>query len=329
MIALKHSQVKEIAANAEKYADILGSRAKEIAQVVGEPIDARNYFTDVVNMVSEVRTADPEEYVYYHTARIPTDRIEVVTADAVVTQRTNSLIAPTAFTFIDVASNEEIVKLTDLAKRKENIMARVNESINDGLNTKEINYVVSLLAAAATSSSQTVTLGSGVTTFQYQHVIQMLQQVNKYGDEYVLLMGTTCYQDYLLWNWTDNKNQDIFAAFRNIGIKPVQVQAWAATDEDSGSITQMTATKAYLVATRTKSAKKPILMVRRKLGDLAGLLGVTSVDGDVPERLVLQSMNPVGAGASNARTLSVALTGFEELVAACVNIYAVSEFTRA
>ena len=329
MVALKKVAVKEVAAaQAEKFG-MMDNRQREIAQIIGEPIDARNYFVDVVSLVAETRTVAPTEYVYYHTARIPTDRVEVITADSVVTQRTNSLVAPTQFTFVDVASNEEIVKLTDLAKRKEDIMARVNESINDGLNTKEINYTVALLAAGASASSNTVTLGSGVTTFQYQHVIQMLQQVNKYGDSYVLLMGTTVYSDYLLWDWTDNKYQNIKAQFDRMGIRAMQIPAWAATDEDSGSITQMTATKAYLVATRAAGNKKPILFVRRQLGELAGLMGVESVAGDVPERLVLQSSNPVAVGASNARTLSVALVGYEEIVGACVNNYAVSEFTRA
>lgn len=327
MITLKTVPVKETASAQEKYAHVHGEKAREIAQIIGEPIDARNYFVDVVNAVSEVHTVEPEEYVYYHTARIPTDRFEVATNDSVVTQRSNSLIAPTAFTFMDVASNEELVKWTDLAKRKENIMARVNESINDGLNTKEINYVVSLLAAGATASSNLVTLGSGVTTFQFQHVIQMLQQVNKYGNAYVLLMGTTCWQDYLLWDWTDNKNQNIRAQFDNLGIKPLQISAFTATDEDSGSIAQMTATKAYLVA--TAGNKKPILFVRRKLGEIAGMLGVMSSQGDIPERLVVESAGVTGVGATNVRTLAVSLVGYEEIVAACVNSYQVSEFSRS
>ena len=326
MIALTFSKIKEIAADSAEYSQLLGNRAKEIAQVFGEPIDARNYFVDLVKMVANVETVPPEEFAYYHTARIPTDTIEVVTADSIVTQNTNSLIAPTQLDFIDVASNEEIVKFTDLAKRKENIMARVNKSINDGLNTKEINYAVGLLAAAALASGNTVTLGTGVETFQFKHVIKMLQKVNKYGDAYKLMMGTTVYEDYLLWNWTDNKNQDIFEAFKRMNIEAVQIPGWVATDEDDGSISQMSATKAYLVATR--SNLKPLLFIRRQLGELSNLLGVVSEKGDVPERLIIQSLAPVAAGASNSRLLSVAMTGFEELVAAAVNNYMVCEFSR-
>lgn len=328
MIALNYTKVKEVAADVEKYAGLIGERAKEVAQIIGEPLDARNSFVDVVNLVAETRTVAPTEYVYYHSARIPSDKCEVITADGIVTQRTNSLIAPTAFTFIDVSSNEEMVKITDLAKRKEDIMARVNETINDGLNSYEIQYVVALMAAGAASSGNTVTLGSGVSTFQFQHVVQMLQQVNKYGDAYVLLMGTTVYQDFLLWDWTDNKNQNIKAQFNALGIVAKQIPAWEV-DVDSSTKYQMVATKAYLVATRVAGNKKPVLFVRRQLGEIANLLGVVSVAGDVPERLVLQSMNPVSVGTNNARTLSVALVGFEEVVGACTNVYGVSEFTRA
>lgn len=328
MITLKYVNTKELAADATYRSNLLGDRAKEIAQIIGEPIDARNAFTDVVNLVAEVRTAQPTDYVYYHTARIPSDKVEVITADGIVTQRTNSLIAPTQFTFIDVSSNEEMVKLTDLAKRKEDIMARVNESINDGLNSYEIQYVVALMAAAAASSTNQVTLGSGVATFQFQHVIQMLQQVNKYGDSYVLLMGTTVYQDFLLWDWTDDKNQNIRQQFNNLGIVAKQIPAWEV-DVDGSTKYQMVATKAYLVATRVAGNKKPLLFVRRQLGELAAMLGVVSVAGDVPERLVLQSMNPISVGTNNARTLSVALIGFEEVVAAATNIYGISEFSRA
>lgn len=323
MIALKG--IKEVASIQPN--GVWDSRDRENAMILGEPIDARGSFVDLVSLVSVTKTVEPTEYVYYHTARIPTDKAEVVTTDGIVTLRTNSLVAPTLFTFIQVASNEEQVLINYLAERKEDVMARINETIEDGLNTYEIQYVVSLLAAACASTGNQVTLGSGVSTFQYQHVIQMLQQVNKYGDQYVLLMGTTCYQDFLLWEWTDNKNQNIRAQFDKIGIKPYQIPAWEV-DLDSVTKYQMTATKAYLVAIKSsaKTGGKPILFVRRKLGAIASMLGIQTENGDVPERLILRC--PAPRKATSSSTLAISMIGYEDIVAASVNNYLVSEFTR-
>ena len=88
------------------------------------------------------------------------------------------------------------------------------------------------------------------------------------------------------------------------------------------------ATKAYLVALDTEVGK-PILFVRKRLGDI-DLLGAAIKNlGDKAERWIFASPMPVTHVAGNARYLAVALTGIEEVVIAIVNPYALSSYTRA
>lgn len=302
----------------------------ELAMILGEPSDARKAYAPIVEAICDTAVALPTDYVYYHTSRLPTDRVTVITSTGAATQNVNSLVAPNAFTFIDLASNEEQVSWVDLAARKEDVIARLNKSIETGMNNYELYYVLQLLDSAATAVSQAVTLGSGETRFDFTHAVQMLQHVSKYGDQFVLLCGDTVYQDYLLWEFNDNKNVSLKAQLKEMGVEVMRVPTFSLTI-DGGATNIMTATKAFMVAKQagTTVNGKPLVMVRRDLGEITGLAGIQREDGSNPTRLIIKSMAPVATGSTNTRKLAAAFVGFEVLVAAAINPYAISSFTRA
>lgn len=305
--------------------------AFEVSQILGEPRDARvnNGFDQIITMVSEVASAEPTDYVYYHVARIPVDKVVNITSTGYVVQENISLIAPTAFTFIDMASNEQYVKFVDLAKRKEDVLARVNQSIDFGLNSWELYYLLGLMATACASTGNQVTLDTAEVRFSFEHAVEMIQKVVDYGDNYVLLMGANVDADVKMWEFNDNKFMSTLAQLERLGVKRVRVPAFSVT-VDGTPTAIIDPNKAYLVALNSNSAmaQKPCLFVRRKLGEIAELTGVLSADGKVPERLILTTGNPVPVGATNQRMLAVAVNGYEELVAAITNPYAICEFER-
>jgi hypothetical protein len=297
----------------------------EIAKIIGEPLDPRKPYTDLVETLCFTDTAEPNEYVYYHTYLNATNLVYTITSTSEVTSSAVSAQAPSAFTFVDVATPEYYVKITELASAKEATLARVLKTVNQSLNMRENQYLISLAAAGKQS---THTLTSGQMRFSYNDLIEMLQDVIDYGDNYVLIVGSEMDQDIKLWNWNDNKYTDLIQAFNNLGIKKIRMGVGNLTVDTNEAARQLAANKGYLVALDTEMGK-PFVFVRKKLNDIDLLGAAMKQNGEKPQRLVFISPNPITASGGTSRYLAVGITGFEEIVAACVNGYAVSQFTRS
>jgi hypothetical protein len=309
----------------------------EVARIIGQPIDPRKPYTDIVNLVCETDTATPEDYIYYFDVLVETEKIFALSAGGDIQQENVQLDTPAQISFTDLATPEYYLKITDLANRKEDAIARKNKTINRALNAYENYKVISLLNTAATAVSHTQTLGSGYTRFSFPHLVNMLEQVQDYGDSYVLIVGSQIDKDIILWDWNDNKYHSLSEALADLRITKIRIGLEAgartfnlATNASGGSTPASTdilaANTAYLVATSTE-AGKPLLFVRKQIDDMKALGGVIAEGGERPQRLVFVSPNPITV-TGTARYLAVGMTGYEQIAAAVVNPYAVSKFTR-
>ncbi len=300
----------------------------EIARIIGEPKDPRKPYTDIVAAVCDTQTAEPNEYVYYYDVLNETDTVYTITSSGAVTSSNVSPDAPTAFTFIDIATPEYYVKITDLASAKEATLSRKLATINRSLNMYENQYIISLASTAAAAASQTHTLTSATMRFNYANVIDMIQDVVDYGDNYVLFCGSQIDTDIKKWDWNDNKYQSMTQAFQDLGIEKIRMGVGDLSVDSATGSRQLTANVAYMIA-RDTNVGKPFLFVRKKLNDIDLLGAAIKQNGDRPERLVFASPNPIVASGGTTRYLAVGLTGYEQIVAACINMYAVSRFTRS
>lgn len=312
----------------------------ELAKIIGEPKDPRKPYPNIISKICMTDTADPEDYTYYFDALVDTDKIYIITSNGAVTQEYVAPDTPTLLNYTDVATPEYYIKLTDYMNRKESIFARKNATINRAMNAYETYKIIQLVDAAATGVGHTNTLGSGFTRFSYPHLIDMIEQVQDYGDQNVLLTGAQCSKDIKLWDWNDNKYTSLATALADLNVEQVRISLAgnAATfdmdaDNSGGLVTTdiLAASKAYLVSTDTELGK-PLLFVRKKLDSVKQLGGVVydtdGTGGDAPERLVFTSPNPVSV-VGGSRYLAVSITGYEQMTAATVNPYATSSFTRA
>jgi hypothetical protein len=308
----------------------------ELAKIIGEPKDPRKPYPTLISQICQVDTAEPEDYTYYFDALVDTDKIYIITSNGAVTQENVTPDTPTLLSFTDVASPEYYIKLTDYLNRKESIFARKNATINRAMNSYETYKIIQLLAAAASGTGKQVTLGSGFTRFSFPHAIAMIEDIQDYGDMYKLVVGADCDNDIKLWNWNDNKYQSVSAAFADLGIEKTRISlagnaAQFSVDLDnSGGVVAtdiLGKTKAYMVAVDTELGK-PLLFVRKKLDSVKQLGGVLYENAPAPERIIFTSPNPVSV-VGGSRYLAVSITGYEQITAATINPYAISEFTRA
>ena len=297
----------------------------EVAQILGEPKDPRRPYTMLQTTICETASANPEDYTYSFDVLMDTDLVYTITSTGELTQINVTPDSPALLTFIDVASPEYYIKITDLAKKKEDVLARKTTTINRAMNAYENRLIVSAIDGAVQTANQ-FDLSSGKTGFTYANLVDMIDNVQDYGDKFVLIAGTTIAKDIVLWDWTENKYHSLKEALADLNVEIIRVNQTVTID--GGSTPVIASTKAYLVATDTEVGK-PVLFVRKKLDSISMLGGVISEAGDQPERLIITSMNPVTVLSGSKRYLAVGVTGYEELVVAIINPYALACFTRS
>jgi len=175
----------------------------EIARILGEPKDPRKPYPLLVEKICEIDTADPDEYVYYYDVLQDTDKVYTTVANG-VTQQAVSPDSPTLFTFVDIASPEYYIKITDLADAKERVLARKVATINRALNAWE-NYKILTTINAAVQAANIHDLKSGVNHFNFENLIDMIDGLLEYASSFVLVAGTQIDKDIKLWDWTDSQ----------------------------------------------------------------------------------------------------------------------------
>lgn len=307
----------------------------ELARTIGEPVDPRRPFPTIVEACAEIETASPDEHVYYFDVLQNTEKVLVITASGAIVQELASSDTPVLMSFIDLATPEFYIKITDLAGAKEKVIARKVKTINRALNSYEEYKIVTLLDAATTSTGNQNTLTSGQTKFRFDNLITLLDDVQDYGDNFVLIEGTTIARDRRLWDFDDNKFHSPAEAMRELGVSTVRMPTTMnfqySTGGSAGDLTGtdvLGSTLAYLVAKDTENGK-PLLWVRKQLDAMETLGGaVNAVDGERPQRLVFVSPNPITV-TGTSRFLAVGVTGYENIAAAVTNEKAISEFTRS
>lgn len=301
----------------------------EISRIIGEPLDPLKPFNEVLLNIADVQTAEPNEYIYYYDVLADTDEVFSLASTGAITTEAVTPDTPTLFTFVDVATKEFTVSLPQLATSKEAVLARKLRTINTSLDLYENKYMFDLMATAASSSGFSHTLTSATMRFNYANLIDMIQDIVDYADNYTLYVGSTIDSDFLKWNWNDNKYQSLSEAFKDLNVTKIRLGAGDLSVDAGTGARPLTSNIAYLVGSST-TIGKPFLFVRKKLNDIDLLGAALKQDGTKPQRLVFASPNPiVTAGASGTRYLAIGLTGYENIVGACVNKFAISKFTRA
>jgi len=297
----------------------------ELSRIIGEPRDPRRPYPDLVAAVCNTDTALPEDYIYNFDVLQDTDIIYTITSNGVITAANVTPDTPALMTFQDYATPEYYVKITDLANSKERVLARKSKTINRALNALENQVVLNAVNTAAVLRGNVHYLGSTITRFNYSHLIDMIDEIIDFAENYVLAVGTTIDKDIKLWDWNDNKYNSLKDAFGDLGVQVIRVNNTVTID--GSSTAALASTRAFLFGTQTEEPGKPVLFVRKQLNEIEQLGGVISDSGEKPERLVFVSPNPVQV--TTTRYLAVGMTGYEQFALAVTNPYAISRFDRS
>jgi len=298
----------------------------ELSRIIGEPRDPRRPYSHLISTIADGETAEPNEYVYEFNVNLETDKI-ITTIASGVTSVNVSPLTPTLLTFTNLASPEYYARVTDLVDAKEAVLARHRLNIMRSMNTEENYQAIQLLDAAAIARGNLNDLRSGEVSYNYQHLIDQIDQIIDYSQDYVLVAGSQIDKDIKLWNWVDNKNQDTIEAFNNLGVEVVRVNQTLTRNNVAVSGGILASTVAYLVGVLTEAPGKPLTMVRKKVSNMEKLPGaLIEQTANAAERWIFISQSPTVISAT--RELAYGLVGYQNYVLYTKNTYAISKFTR-
>jgi hypothetical protein len=301
----------------------------ELARVIGQPLDPKKAIPDLVQAICEVDYADPNEYVYYYDVLAETRTIYTTVASG-VTQANVTPDTPAALTFVDRSSPEYWVNVTDLATSKERTLARKRKTINASLNAEEAYMIISAMSTACTGTGNIQYNTSLATTFNFNALVNMIEMVIDYADNYALVASGYVNRDIALWDWTDNKYTSLATALKELNIDIIRCNETVTRDGSATAVLANGATTAvaYLVG-RSTVVGKPNLFVRKKLNDIE-MIGTSILEnGDKPERLIFVGNSPQTIVSGPTRFLAISLIGYENVVHAVTNPYAIAKFIRA
>lgn len=288
----------------------------EIARVIGEPIDSNLKVPVALAEIADVETALPgEEVKYYASEDANVDDIYTADADGKLTIHKLTANAATALTFVGLQSKLEYVLINDVLAGAEGnkpdtgVLGRKKASITRSMDKQEVKRICDAILGVA--SQEIVKVAAEDI---YDGIKKMIHLVEDYGDNYVLLVGSTCKS---VIDEYDKVNADNF--HYEVGIKRMLADNGVKLIKVIGQVNGgavLAATKMILVARDSTIAQgKPVLFVRRSVSpEIAKMMGA-----DNAERLISVAQAPVIIDGSN-NLLGYGCFGFEAIIE-CIRNY--------
>lgn len=295
--------------------------AENIGKIIGQPIDPNVPVPPVLQEIFDYETAEPGEEVKIYTTE------DTNAGDTIISVGSNGAISnykvtpqtPAVIPFTSVQSRLERVQVDALLNSPDqSVVARRKAAITRALDKKVTKEALDLILAA---SSQEVS-GSGLDL--YDLIMAMKHKIEDYGDNYVLLVGSSVSNAIDVYDKVNATNfhyrVGLVEMLEKKGIKVVKVIGSFNLD-DQNSLKVLADDKMILVAKDSTIAKgKPGVYVRRKISPAIAQMMGTEVDNTFRANTVI----PLPVNVDGTNTLCFGIHGFEQRVCALLNTRAVA-----
>ena len=309
-VKLTAEQKKAQKAEMIKARALTGSSREEfMAKTIGDVYDVELPIPEVINSIADVRKAEVGEHVYYLAPTTIDKKVNTITSDCEVEQVRVTPGTRTEVSWVDLVSEEVYVCLQEWLKADHDVLQFNADAIQEALDRQEIYSILNLADAGAVSESNTYTLDSGKSKFDYPKLVDMARSIAPYGRELVLITGGNITTDIMLMNYDADKNQAV--SIFDVVQKHIPVEELKVTI-DSVEKTVISPDVALLVAVADAKKNRSIIMARRKTGSLSAQADTEVVDAD-KERIVISNGN--GVNIADKRKVAKAFFGVEEYAA--------------
>lgn len=293
----------------------------EVAKIVGEPLDPKKPYPEVVKLIADVDTTGVGVDLYSFDVDEDVKEVYILANNAAtITTVQVTPSNPNTVTFNDIASREYRFHLYDLYRAKYDIVGKKKKAITRSMDAKEIKLVLDVaLAAVPGANAET---GEADAKFKYPNLIDMIEDVMDYGDNFVLVAGASVWKDMILWDYDENKYRSLKDALEDLGIARVRVSGTVKTD-GGGAEALLDADKIILVALNSVTGK-PIKFSRRELP--SGFEGIKEEKDATKQRIVIISPAIMNVGAD--RLPSVGAVGLESIAIVATNSKCLASFEK-
>ena len=292
----------------------------EIAKAIGTPIDPNLPVNPLISGIADTEAVPAGEDCYTFVADTEVDTVLTISSGVIAEVKVipNST-ASLSFTYFDSGLNYVLSK--DIMETKDSSkMARTKVRLVRGLDKKELKSVIDLGLAATTITPLVQATEEDVLDV----IIRMKQAIENYGDNYVLLVGSSVkalidtYDKDNAKTGLNSYRIGINETLAGMGIKVIKVSGKIKTD--SSDVPLLAVSTALLVALdSTLQIGKPFVSARRIIApELAAGMGIEVTDA---QRGLFVANTPVIVAGAN--TLGYAIYGFENICIALINPYAV------
>lgn len=299
------------------------NREELIAQTINDVYDPEYPVPELIQKVFNTGSADVSEHVYYFTPVLPTKEVYELSANCNVTHSKKQPGTRSELSFTPAVSPDYYVCLQDLLDGDYSVLDFYGEDILEAMNRYDIYSVLQLIDAGAVARSNTFTLDSGSTKFDFPKLVSMRKAIRKYGRKLVLISGQNVTEDIELIDYDADKN-------RPVTITDI-VDEWIsleALDVSVGGVSKdlIDDDVAYLVAVSDSKKNKPGYFYRRKL---SGSIIASSPDTQIinKERAILTTGTMKSVDTVDKFAKGIA--GVEQIGAVLTNSYCVAKFTRS
>ena len=298
----------------------------EIAKLIGEPVSTKLPVPIEIQAICNIDTAEAGEHVWRYTnLDKDADYILDVDSDGKITVIKKTVLGDTQLTFKHLNSRLEYVLVTDVLDNPDTkVLGRKKNAIVRGMDKSELKILIDAMEAntnvPGNQNVQSYTVDSADDI--YDVIMAMKHLVEDYGDNFVLLTGSTAKEKIDTYDkdnaGTFNYNVTLTAKLKELGIDVLKI--FGQVDRGSGEVALLNAKHLILVAKNSRLEEgKPISFVRRKISkDIATLMGV---DVDKAQRGIMVNPVPVqqNFGGTNSNVLAYGVYGYESFIYAITN----------
>ena len=294
----------------------------EIAKTVGSPIDpARPISVELTSIANYVPVECGEDSYVFQSLDSNIDIVYTAGDNGEVISIKKS---PTGAVAIDMYGYQSLltyITLNEIAGAKDNvdILSRKKLSISRSMDKYELQTMLNLILNTGACE---VELDSSDDI--YSGIMKMAHKVIDYGDNFVLLCGSTVWEKINSYDRDNvvgsfNYRLGIFDMLKSFGIEVLKITGDICLDTTSASSAVLSATKAILIARdSTITSGKPLVFCRRKFSpEISKEIGENA--GAERILLTIGNLAVINAGKN---ILGYAVVGYENIGFALTNYLA-------
>jgi len=302
----------------------------EISKLIGQPLNPQLPCAMELKAMADTFTAEPGDHVWrYQNVDLTADVILDVDANGLITPKKRTPLNDIELTFKGVNSKLEYVLVEDVLNKVDtNALGRRKEAISRGMDKREVKVILdALITPSNTYFPHNAVFNNEITPVSgedlYDIVMKMKHAIEDYGDNYLLLVGSTVKEKIDTYDkdnaGTFNYNINLTSRFREVGIDVMKIFGKVSLNDAETEVSLLDAKKMILIARNSRvSEGKPIKFVRRRITpEIAQQMGV---DVDEAQRAIM--VNPVPVQDSGNR-LAYGVYGYESTIFCVTNPYAI------